>query len=152
MAPRPMFPNKAKMVRSANLFWILLVAAPVWYLVTAAGLEVLGGPGLARDQTFILPLFIGLAVVSAGNMGFTVFLQTSKTLMRSRASYDPIGSTFLIMSTSSILSEAHAIYGLVLTLLSGSIFYLVGFSLVAWGSLLWVRGRFKQSLARLPDS
>ncbi|HYU87203.1 MAG TPA: hypothetical protein VEL52_00685 [Candidatus Bathyarchaeia archaeon] len=39
-----------------------------------------------------------------------------------------------------------------MTLLSGSIFYGVGFSLVAWAFLFWVRGRFKQNLGKLPDN
>ena len=72
--------------------------------------------------------------------------------MQTTASYGPVGRTYLTMATGSILSEAHAIYGLVLTLLSGSIFYGVGFSLVAWASLLWVRGRFKHNLGKLPDN
>jgi hypothetical protein len=56
------------------------------------------------------------------------------------------------MATGAILSEAHAIYGLVLTLLAGSILYGIGFTVVAWASLWWVWKRFKQSLASLPDA
>jgi hypothetical protein len=56
------------------------------------------------------------------------------------------------MARGSILSEAHAIYGMVLTLLSGSIFYGIGFSILTWASLWWVWKRFKQSLASLPDA
>ena len=72
--------------------------------------------------------------------------------MSGRASYDPIGRAFRVMSLGAILSEQHAVFGLILTFLSGSIFYLVGFSLVAWTSLWWVRKRFKQNLASLPDA
>ena len=146
-----MFPDKARMVRSANILWLVLVVAPAVYLVIAA-LVTYEAPGLTRDQTLIVPLFFGLAIVSVVNIGFTVFIQTSKTVMPIRTGYDPIGRTFLKVSTGSIFSEAHAIYGLVLTLLSGSIFYELGFSLVAWASLLWVRGRFKQNLEKLPDT
>lgn len=145
-----MFPDKARMVRSANMLWLILTVAPVLYLVTAA-IVTYGKPGLARDENLILPLFIGLLVASIANIGFTVFIQTSKNVMQIRAGYDPIGRVFLRMSTGSVLSEAHSIYGLVLTLLSGSILYGIGFSLISWASLLWVRGRFKQNLAKLPD-
>jgi hypothetical protein len=72
--------------------------------------------------------------------------------MMERARYDPIGRAYLIASLGSVQSEAHAIYGLVLTLLSGSIFYGIGFTIVTWASLWWVRTRFKQSLASLPDA
>ena len=56
------------------------------------------------------------------------------------------------MATGAILSEANAIYGLVLTLLSGSILYGIGFTIVAWASLWWVRKRFKQNLPSLPNA
>ncbi|OLE70183.1 hypothetical protein AUF78_07635 [archaeon 13_1_20CM_2_51_12] len=146
-----MFPNKAKMVRSANSLWLILAVAPALYLVIAA-LVTLGKPGFARDQTLVLWVFFLLVIVSVAQLGLTVFFQTRKTLMQTTAVYGPVGRTYLTMATGSILSEAHAIYGLVLTLLSGSIFYGVGFSLVAWASLFWVRGRFKQNLGKLPDN
>jgi|SRR2546425_2135725 len=146
-----MFPNKDKMVRSANSLWLILAVAPALYLVIAA-LVTLGKPGFARDQTLVLWVFFFLVIVSGVQLGLTVFLQTRKTLMQTTAVYGPVGRTYLTMATGSILSEAHAIYGLVLTLLSGSIFYGVGFSLVAWASLFWVRGRFKQNLGKLPDN
>lgn len=56
-----------------------------------------------------------------------------------------------IMATGAILSEAHALYGLVLTLLSGVVFYGIEFSIVTWASLWWVWQRFKQNLASLPN-
>ena len=146
-----MFPDKASMVRTANILWLILVLAPALYLVIAA-IVTFGKPGFARDQTTVLWLSFALPLVSGAQMGLTVFLQTSKTTMLTSAVYGPVGRTYVLMSTGSILSETHAIYGLVLTLLSGSIFYGVGFSLVAWASLLWVRGRFKQNLEKLPDS
>src|SRR2546430_3276698 len=142
-----MFPNKAKMIRSANSQWLILAVAPALYLVIAA-LVTLGKPGFARDQTLVLWVFFLLVIVSVAQLGLTVFFQTRKTLMQTTAVYGPVGRTYLTMATGSILSEAHAIYGLVLTLLSGSIFYGVGFSLVAWASLFWVRGRFKQNLGK----
>ncbi len=144
-----MFPNKAKMARNANLLRLILAAAPALYLVIAALVTLQGG--FASDQTFVLVLFFGLVFVSAANIGLTIFLQARKTLMEVGATPDPVGRTFLTMATGSILSETHAIYGLVLTLLSGSIFYGIGFTIVTWASLWWVWKRFKQSLASLPN-
>src|SRR3989449_3909710 len=146
-----MFPNKAKMVRSASLLLLIFAVSPVLYLVIAV-LVTFGKPGFARDQPLVLWVFFLLVIVSGAQLCLTVFLQTRKTLMQTTAVYGPVGRTYLTMATGSILSEAHAIYGLVLTLLSGSIFYGVGFSLVAWASLFWVRGRFKQNLGKLPDN
>lgn len=145
-----MFPDKAKMVRSANALFVTLAVATGVYLVIAI-LLTFGKPGFARDPNIIPWLFLGLALVSLANIGVTVFVQTSKKLMSERLRYDPISRTYLIMSTGAILSEAHAIYGLVLTLLSGSVFYGVGFTIVALASLWWVWKRFKQSLASLPN-
>ncbi|HXL51331.1 MAG TPA: hypothetical protein VN949_05905 [Candidatus Limnocylindrales bacterium] len=120
------------------------------YLVIAALVTLRGG--FASDQTFVLVLFFALVLVSAANIGLTIFLQTRKTLMQVGATPDPVGRTFLTMATGSILSETHAIYGLVLTLTSGSLFYGIGFTIVTWTSLWWVRKRFKQNLASLPDA
>jgi hypothetical protein len=69
--------------------------------------------------------------------------------MAGKAQYDPVTRVYLIVSMGAILSEAHSIYGLILTLLSGSIFYVIGFTLVTWVSLLWVRERFKRNLANI---
>ena len=150
MARKPMFPDKASMVRGADALWLSLAIAPLFYLAIGALLTLEGG--FASNQTFVLLLFFALLFTSAANIGFTIFLQTRKTLVQVGASPDPIGRTFLTMATGSILSEAHAIYGLILTLLSGSILYGFGFSVVTWASLLWVRGRFKQNLEKLPDN
>jgi hypothetical protein len=145
-----MFPDKAKMVRNANMLLLVLAVAPVAYLATAAPLT-LGKGGLARDQSIVPWLFYGLVIVSLANIGVMVFVQTSKSIMSERGRYDPVGRTYLVMSTGAILSEAHALYGLVLTLLSGSIFYGIGFSLVAWACLWWVRDKFKKNLGKLPN-
>jgi hypothetical protein len=145
-----MFPDKAKMVRSANALFVIFAVAPELYLVLAA-LATFGKPGFVRDPNVIPLLFLGLALVSLASIGVTIFVQTSRKLMSERARYDPINRTYLIMATGAVLSEAHAIYGLVLTLLSGSVFYGIGFSIVAWASLWWVRRRFKQNLASLPN-
>jgi hypothetical protein len=146
-----MFPNKAKMVRRASTLFVIFAVAPVLWLVIAF-LVTFGKPGFARDPNFIPVLFIVLALVSTANVGFTVFLQTSKKLISGLVRYDPIGRTFTIMATGAILSTGNAIYGLVLTLLSGSILYGLGFSIVTWASLWWVRKRFKQNLASLPNA
>ncbi len=145
-----MFPNKAKMVGSANFLFVVFAVAAGLYLVIAV-LVTFGRPGFARDPNFIPWLFLGLAIVSLASIGLTVFVQTSTKLMSERGRYDPIGRTYMIVSIGAILSEAHAIYGLVLTLVSGSILYEIGFTIVTWTSLWWVWKRFKQSLASLPD-
>ena len=138
------------MVRSANFLFVTLAVAPVLYLVTAV-LVTSGKTGLAGDPNIIPLLFLGLALFSLANISVTIFFQTSKKVMAERARCDAIGRTYLIMSTGAILSEAHAIYGLVLTLLSGSILYEIGFTIITWASLWWVRKRFKQNLASLPN-
>lgn len=146
-----MFPDKAKMIRNANALLVMLAVAPLLYLVIAAPLTF-GKGGLARDQSIIPVLFYSLVIVSLANIGIMVFVQTSRSFMSERGRYDPVGRSYLIMSTGAILSEAHAIYGLVLTLLSGLIFYAIGFSLVAWACLWWVRARFKMNLGKLPNA
>src|SRR5439155_20776993 len=144
-----MFPDKAKMVRNANALLIVLADAPVVYMVTAT--PVIFGKGLARDQSIVPVLFFGIVFLSLVNIGTMVFVQTSKSIMSERGRYDPVGRTYLVMSTGAILAEAHAVYGLVITLLSGSIFYAIGFSLVAWACLWWVRDRFKMNFGKLPN-
>ncbi len=146
-----MFPDKAKMVRNANAILLMFAVAPVVYLVLAA-LVTFGKGGFARDQNIIPVLFFAFVVVSLVNIGMIVFVQTSKSIMSERGRYDPVGRTYLIMSTGAVLAEAYTIYGLVLTLLSGSIFYAIGFSFVAWACLWWVRARFKMNLGKLPDA
>ena len=93
-----MFPNKDKMVRSANSLWLILAVAPALYLVIAA-LVTLGKPGFARDQTLVLWVFFFLVIVSGVQLGLTVFLQTRKTLMQTTAVYGPVGRTYLTMAT-----------------------------------------------------
>src|SRR5260370_21853585 len=139
------------MIRSANFLLVTFALAPVVYLVEAF-LATFGKPGFARDPNVIPWLFVGLCLFSLANIGVTVFIQTSNKIMSKRARYDPINRTYLIMSTAAVLSEAHSIYGLVLTLLSGSIFYGIGFTIVTWAALLWVRKRFKQNLPKLPNA
>jgi len=139
------------MVRNANLLLLQLAIAPVMFLAVAVLLE-LGGASFATDPRFVLQVLFVLILLSLAVIGITVFVQTSKSLMSGRASYDPIGRAFQVMSLGAILSEQHAVLGLILTFLSGSIFYLVGFSLVAWTSLWWVRQRFVQSLGTLPNT
>lgn len=146
-----MFPDKARMVRAANILWRILAVAPALYLAIGA-IVTFGKPAVARDQTLFLGVFFGLVIVSAAQIGLTVYLQNRNPVMQTRAVYGPVGRTYLTMVTGSILSEAHAVYGLALTLLSGMIFYGVGFCVLAWASLLWVRGRFKQNLGELPDT
>src|SRR5437660_9580855 len=146
-----MFPDKTRMVRNANLLLLQLAIAPVIFLVVVVLLE-LGGASFATDQGFVLQVLFVLILLSLAVIGTTFFVQTSKSLMSGRASYDPIGRAFRVMSLGAILSEQHAVFGLILTFLSGSILYLFGFSLVAWTSLWWVRKRFMQSFGTPPNA
>ena len=146
-----MFPDKTRMVRNANLLLLQLAIAPVIFLVVAVLLE-LGGASLATDPRFVLQVLFVLILLSLAVIGITVFVQASKSLMSGRVRYDPMGRAFQVMSLGAILSEQHAVFGLILTFLSGSILYLFGFSLVAWTSLWWVRKRFRQNLASLPNA
>jgi len=130
---------------------IQLAVAPVIYLIIAALLE-LGGASFATSPGFVLQVLFVLILLSLAVIGITVFVQTSKSLMSGRARYDPIGRAFQVMTLGAILSEQHAVLGLILTFLSGSIYYLVGFSLVAWTSLWRVRQRFMQSFGTLPNA
>ena len=130
---------------------VQLAVAPVIYLIIAALLE-LGGASFATSPGFVIQVLFVLILLSLAVIGITVFVQTSKSLMSGRARYDPIGRAFQVMTLGAILSEQHAVLGLILTFLSGSIYYLVGFSLVAWTSLWWVRQRFMQSLGTLPNT
>jgi len=146
-----MFPDKTRMVKIANALLLQLAIAPVIFLVVAVLLEM-GGASFATDPGFVLQVLFVLILLSLAVVGITVFVQTSKSLMSGRARYDPMGRAFQVMSVGAILSEQHAVLGLILTFLSGSIFCLVGFSLVAWTSLWWVRHIFMQFLGTLPDA
>ena len=137
------------MARASNVLLAVLGLAGVIYIIIAA-LVTSVGKGFARNQDIISLLFPILIVVSLADAGVTIFTQTRWRPMAGRAQYDPVTRVYLIVSTGAILSEAHSVFGLLLTLFSGSIFYLVGFSIVACVSLLWVRARFKQNLARIP--
>jgi len=118
------------MVKTANILLLQLAIAPVIYLVVAVLLE-LRGASLAANPGFVLQVLFVLILLSLAVIGITYFVQTSKSLMSGRARYDPIGRVFQVVSLGAILSEQHAVFGLILTFLSGSVFYLVGFSLVA---------------------
>ena len=146
-----MFPDKTRMVKIANLLLLQLAIAPVIFIVVAFLLE-LGGASFATNPGFVLQVLFVLILLSLAVIGITVFVQTSKSLMSGRVRYDPMGRAFQVMSLGAILSEQHAVFGLILTFLSGLTFYLVGFSLVAWTSLWWVRQRFMQSLGTLPNT
>ena len=145
-----MFTDKARMVRAANGLLGVFSIAPALY-IAASGFVVLSGRGLASDQRIVSFLFPTLAVVSAINLGLMIVLQLRWHSLTGKVPYDPVNRVFLIVATGAILSNTMSIYGLVLSLLSGSIFYVIGFSVVTWTSLLWVRARFKQNLAKIPN-
>jgi len=97
------------------------------------------------------PFFLGLLAVSAVDVGLLAFTQMSRRAMADRARRDPVGRTYLVFSTGAVQSEALAVYGLVVTLLSGSMIYVIGFSLATWGCLGWIWTRFKQNLGSIPN-
>ncbi len=145
-----MFPDKNKMVRSANFFWTTMVVAPGAYLVISS-LAVFGKPGVARNPGYVAIVFLGLSIVSVVSIAIIIFTQTTSRSLSWRAGVDPLGYAHEIFLLDSILSEAHSIYGVVLTLLSGSIAYGVGFTAIAWACLIWVRRTFRRKLGSLPD-
>lgn len=127
-----MFPDKAKMVRVANALLAILGLAPLVYIITAA-MVMFGTRGFAGNPEIIPLLFPAFVAVSIANVGVTVWSQIRWRPMAGKAEYGPVSRVYYVVSLGAILSEAHSIYGLVLTLLSGSMFYVIGFSLVAWG-------------------
>lgn len=136
------------MVRRARFLWLLLMVAPAIYLLVA---YLLSNSGLSStDSDSIQLLLLGLLIVSASNLGFVTFTQMSKHYQPLLASKDPIGWVFRVLVIGSVFAEALAIYGFVLTLLSGSLLYAAAFSLASWAALIWVRTRFTQNLERLP--
>ncbi len=145
-----MFPDKNRMVRNANALWAVFIISPLVYISTTLPI-IAQGRGLARNTDIIPLLFPALAAVSILNIGVMVFFQKSSRIMADRVRYDPIGRVYLLLSLGAILSEAHSIYGLILTLLSGSIFYVLGFTAVAWICLYWVKLKFKENLGKIPD-
>jgi MFS-type transporter involved in bile tolerance (Atg22 family) len=145
-----MFPDKNSLVRKVNFLLAVYVIGPGVYTVIATQV-VLGKPGFARDPNVVFPLFLGLLVTSAIDVGLVGFFQTNKRVMTDRARWDPLGRIFLLFSLSAVLSEALAIYGLVITLLSGSIIYIIGFSVATWACLAWVRTMFRRNLENIPD-
>jgi hypothetical protein len=136
------------MVRSANALVAVLGMATVIYIIIAEAVTF-GGRGLAKNQDIVPLYFIGLVAVSIIDGSITVFTQTRWRPKAGKAQYDPSTRVYLIVSMGAILSEAHTVFGLLLTLLSGSILFVIGFSLVSWVSLLWVRARFKRNLAKI---
>jgi F0F1-type ATP synthase membrane subunit c/vacuolar-type H+-ATPase subunit K len=145
-----MFPDKNSLVRKVNQLLAVYVIGPGVYTVTVIPV-VLGKRGFARDPNVVFPIFLALLAVSAIDVGLVAFFQTSKRVMADRARWDPLGRIFLLFSLGAVLSEALAIYGLVITLLSGSIIYIIGFSLATWACLAWVRTMFKRNLENIPD-
>src|SRR5713101_9402380 len=85
------------MVRTANLLLLELAIAPVIFLVVAVLVE-LGGAGFAANPGFVFQVLFVLILLSLAVIGITFFVQTSKSLMSGRASYDPIGRAFQVMS------------------------------------------------------
>ena len=147
-----MDPDMKKLARDASAMLVLMVMAPAVYLLLAEIFVARGVGGLARDPNIIPTLFAVLVVVSIGNLIVTILLQKRKFAFSESTPYLSLHRVYQNTSLNAVLSEAHSIFGLVITLLSGSILYAIGFSLVTWASLIWVRSRFKQYLKLIPNS
>ena len=146
-----MLPDKNKIVRNANRLLVVFAVSP-WVFITVAFLVTHGNQGIARNPDIVPPVFLGLLAFSIGDVGLLAYIQTSAKFLADRARANPIGRAYLVFTTGAVLSEAHTIYGLVITLLSGSLIYVAGFSLVNWACLVWVRGRFKRNLGNIPSA
>ena len=138
------------MVRVVRAFLVIMTAAPVLYILIGFLVFLGGAPGFAKNPDIIFPLFLALAAVSVLNIGVMVFMQSNR-FMAARARYDPLRRTYQMCVLGAIMAESLSVYGLILTLLSGSILYIVGFSIGTWACLSWVRERFWQNVAKLPD-
>ena len=145
-----MLPDKDRAARNADLLVLIMATAAGLYILVAA-LVTFGRPNLARDPDLIPLFFLTFVGISSLNIGVLVFFHRSKRVLAARAEYDPLGRAYLICQIGAILSEAHSIYGLILTILSGSIYYILGFSVITWSTLFWVRARFKRSWENLSN-
>lgn len=130
----------------------MLAIAPGVYIGIAAIVFRMGGRVLARDPNITPILFVAFLTVSIGTVGVTIFLQRRRLVLSESTPYLSLYRVYQKVSLGGVLSEAHSVYGLVITLLSGSITYVIGFSLVSWASLFWVRSRFMDDLRKLPDT
>ncbi len=139
-----MFPDKQSMKRRATQLWALLMIAPVVYFFTAYQVVVPSGTGLSRSglPVFLLPVFI---VIAIANIATIAYSQSSRFL-RMVAKKPLLDPDFQALSLGSILAEAISIYGFVLTLLSGSLLYSLGFTVASWTLLVLVRMRFEANL------
>jgi len=110
------------------------------------------GPGLGTtDAGFLNSLLIILLIVTVVDLGIIVYTQTSPRFLASLAKRDLLGHTFQRLSLGSVLSEAFTAYGCVLTLLSGSLTYIVAFSSASWILLIWIKTRFTANIENIPD-
>src|SRR6266849_3538954 len=139
------------MIKRANALWALLMVAPLVFILTS-GSVVLESGGIGNtDAGFQNYLLIIILIVSITDSVIIVYTQTSQRFLASRAKRDVLGRTFQRLSLGSILAEAITVYGYLLTLLSGSLTYIVAFSSASWILLIWIRTRFTANLKNIPD-
>ena len=138
------------MARSAKALMAILAVAPGIYISMTVALAIMGKLGFVPRIPFLF-IFLGLLAVSVLDGGLLVFIQTSTKVMSSMGRYDPVARVYHIATLGSILSEAFSIFGIILTLFSGSLAFIAGFSAVTWIGILWVRSKFNQNLGRLPN-
>src|SRR5438128_915123 len=128
------------MIKRANALWATLMVAPIVFILVSVSTVGEAGRGLGGlDTGFLLLLVI-------------VLLHPNKSALLS-FSYEasPLSRTYKLLSTGSVLCGSIGVYGLVLTLLSGSLIYIVAFSSASWLLLIWVRTRFTANLKNMPD-
>ena len=116
------------------------MVAPIVLILVSVSTVGEAGRGLGGlDTGFLLLLVI-------------VLLHPNKSALLS-FSYEasPLSRTYKLLSTGSVLCGSIGVYGLVLTLLSGSLIYIVAFSSASWLLLIWVRTRFTANLKNMPD-
>ena len=78
----------------------MLGISPAVYIVIAT-IVVFGRPGLARNSEIILPVLLGLIAVSVVNIGVLAFTQTTQRFLEKMIKSNPIGGTYLVVSTGA---------------------------------------------------
>jgi len=143
-----LFPDRQSMIKRANALWATLMVAPIVFILVSVSTVGEAGRGLGGLDTGFLIL---LVIVSVADVVLIFYTQKSQRFSASLMRRGPLSRTYKLLSTGSVLCESIGVYGLVLTLLSGSLIYIVAFSSASWLLLIWVRTRFTANLKNMPD-
>jgi hypothetical protein len=143
-----LFPDRQSMIKRANALWALLMVVPLVFILVIGSVVVeVGGLGIT-DMVFFNILLLVFVIVSIVDLVIIVYTQTSRRFLAKRSM---LGRTFQRLALGSILAEGITVYGCLLTLLSGSLVYIVAFASASWILLIWVRTRFTANLKNIPD-